>query len=255
MTTPVKTAFPKIQPSNPIKTITALVLPDKPPADPQIEAIRQRLKEQRQPWLKDAGNPPKETPVTPTVTPAVAESPPAKPKVKLKPCSVSVYLTVVEAPERQGLGAVFLADTRQTGGRSIVVKLFKERLLISRALQNQDELVIRFAASLLLTEFLLYSPAGNLHEIRLIGNALRKALGGPWAFTDNCTFLVCTLAAHEMSAVDKLGLFVPTMAPKVPWLTLEATLPEPSGVWQWNPLLDSKKKQKQKAATPEGKQS
>jgi hypothetical protein len=70
----------------------------------------------------------------------------------------------------------------------------------------------------------------------MIGNALRKMLGGPWQWADNLTFLTCELARHDMSAVD--WIFLPSGGKAGPWLTLEAPLPDPSTIWQWNPEIE-----------------
>jgi hypothetical protein len=176
-----------------------------------------------------------------------------KPEAKLVPSKVSVYLQVIEAPAKLGLGQAFLMDARRTGiGRAIGLTLFKERLLISRALSKGDQLTIRFAASLILAEFLVYSRASNLREINLINRALIQQLGGPWPFSDNLTFITCELCRNEITSLDKLGLFEakPTSNP---WMVLEnVPLYEVSPLWQWN-LAAEKPVKKEKKSTGETK--
>ena len=46
---------------------------------------------------------------------ATPEGPPAKPKQVLAPVTVSVYLRVASEPAKEGLGAVFLLDSRRGG--------------------------------------------------------------------------------------------------------------------------------------------
>jgi hypothetical protein len=110
-------------------------------------------------------------------------------------------------------------------------------------------LTIRFLASLLLIECLYYSGASRLDEIRAIRDALTRKLGGPWDWNTNLTCLASVLSAHEISAVD--GLFLPTVGEVKPWLTIEASLPEKSSLWQWNKEQPKPEKNKPKAVTPE----
>jgi hypothetical protein len=175
--------------------------------------------------------------VAPRVQPAKAETPAVKP-VDLVSAKVSVYLSIVPSPAKLGLGQAFLKDTRETGGRAIGLTLFPERLLVSRALAKADQLMIRFCASLLLAEFLVYSPIARLREIAMIGEALRQKLGAPFPFVDNLTFLACELARHEMTSLDTMRLFDTKPAQDQSWLVLEACLPKTPTVWQWNPKLE-----------------
>jgi hypothetical protein len=55
---------------------------------------------------------------------------------------VSIFLAAAPDPEKQGLGAVFPRVTHMSGGREIGIKLFTERLLVSRAFGKSDQLGI-----------------------------------------------------------------------------------------------------------------
>src|ERR1700674_140337 len=69
--------------------------------------------------------------------------------------TVSIFLQAGPEPDKQGLGAVFPRITHKSGGREIAVQLFTERLLVSRAITNGDQLTLRFLGSLLFVEFLV----------------------------------------------------------------------------------------------------
>ena len=78
---------------------------------------------------------------------------------------VSIFLAAAPDPEKQGLGAVFPRVTHMSGGREIGIKLFTERLLVSRAIGKSDQLGLRFIASLLLVEFFVQSQLEQFHRI------------------------------------------------------------------------------------------
>jgi hypothetical protein len=82
------------------------------------------------------------------------------------PSSVSIFLAASPEPDKQGLGAVFPWITHMSGGREIGVKLYTERLLVSRAIGKSDQLGLRFIASLLLVEFFVQSQWSNSIEFR-----------------------------------------------------------------------------------------
>jgi hypothetical protein len=192
---------------------------------------------------------------TPPNAPVTKPEPaPETPKVDVAPAKVSIFLQVISAPEKLGLGQAYLADTRKSGtGRIIGLTLFQERALIAQALEKQDEAIIRFVASVLLIELLTYSKTGRHPEVNAIGKALKQRLGvDSWGFGPNLTCLAIQLAQHEMTALDKLGLFEPP-APNmgIPWITLEdVQLPVESTVWQWNAKLE-RPERKPKTVTPE----
>ena len=158
-------------------------------------------------------------------------------------------------PAKEGLGAVFLKDSRRggdvpKGARGIMVKVFRDMPLIARALEQNDPLPIRFTASLLLCEFLFNSKAARHTEIRAVAESVKKLLGAPWEHSVNLTFLVAKLAAHDVTAFN---VEVPREISKdnppknEPWLTIEADLPSPSTIWQWNRDLP----RVEKKSTPE----
>jgi hypothetical protein len=118
-------------------------------------------------------------------------------------------------------------------------------------LEKQDQLTLRFVASLLVSEYFVYSSACRRPEVRSIGDALRKILGTPFSFADNLTFLACELARHDMSTLDKTGLFDGKSTGE-PWLTIGCDLPIESNIWQWNPKLERPDKKAKKLVTPEG---
>ena len=60
---------------------------------------------------------------------------------------------------------MFPRVTHMSGGREIGIKLFTERLLVSRAIGKSDQLGLRFIASLLLVEFFVQSQWSNSIEI------------------------------------------------------------------------------------------
>jgi hypothetical protein len=130
-----------------------------------------------------------------------------------------------------------------SGGREIGIKLFTERLLVSRAIGKSDQLGLRFIASLLLVEFFVQSPWSNSIEISAIRDALLAQLGGPWPFNANWSFLSGELARNELTAgLEKTGVFsgAKTVAAPWSWFRLECDLPTASTIWQWNPALNRK---------------
>jgi hypothetical protein len=155
--------------------------------------------------------------------------------------SVSTFLVAAPDPEKQGLGAVFPRVTHMSGGREIGIKLFTERLLVSRAIGKSDQLGLRFIASLLLVEFFVQSPWSNSKEISAIRDALLTRLGGPWPFNANWSFLSGELARNELTAgLEKTGVFSGAKTVAAPWFRLECDLPTASTIWQWNPALNRK---------------
>ena len=136
---------------------------------------------------------------------------------------------------------MFPRVTHMSGGREIGIKLFTERLLVSRAIGKSDQLGLRFIASLLLVEFFVQSPWSNSIEISAIRDALLTQLGGPWPFNANWSFLSGELARNELTAgLEKTGVFSGAKTVAAPWFRLECDLPTTSTIWQWNPALNRK---------------
>ena len=136
---------------------------------------------------------------------------------------------------------MFPRVTHMSGGREIGIKLFTERLLVSRAIGKSDQLGLRFIASLLLVEFFVQSPWSNSKEISAIRDALLTQLGGPWPFNANWSFLSGELARNELTAgLEKTGVFSGAKTAAAPWFRLECDLPTTSTIWQWNPALNRK---------------
>jgi hypothetical protein len=152
--------------------------------------------------------------------------------------TVSIFLEARPVPEKQAIGAVFPRVTHMSGGREIGIKLFTERLLVSRAIGKVDQLGVRFFASLLFVEFLVMSRWSNTREISAIRDSLLTQLGGPWQFNANWSFLAAELARNELTAgLDKTGVFPGAKTAAAPWFRLECELPTESTLWQWNPAL------------------
>jgi hypothetical protein len=130
---------------------------------------------------------------------------------------------------------VFPRITHMSGVREIGVKLYTERLLVSRAIGRSDQLGLRFIASLLLVEFFVQPQWSNSIEFRNSRRA-SKQLGGPWPFNANWSFLNGELARNELTAqLDKTGVFPGAKTAAAPWFRLECDLPTTSTIWQWNP--------------------
>jgi hypothetical protein len=128
-----------------------------------------------------------------------------------------------------------------SGGREIGIKLFTERLLVSRAIGKSDQLGLRFIASLLLVEFFVHSPYSSSIEISAIRDALLTQLGGPWPFKANWSFLSGELARNGLTAgLEKTGVFSGAKTAAAPWFRLACDLPTASTIWQWNPALNRK---------------
>ena len=120
--------------------------------------------------------------------------------------TVSIFLQAGPEPDKQGLGAVFPRITHKSGGREIAVQLFTERLLVSRAITNGDQLTLRFLGSLLFVEFLV--KWNESREISAIRDSITNRLGGPWSFHANWTFLTSELARNDLTAsLEKTGIF------------------------------------------------
>jgi hypothetical protein len=169
-----------------------------------------------------------------------------------EPGFVSVFLQAGPEPDKQGLGAVFPRITHKSGGREIAVQLFTERLLVSRAITNGDQLTLRFLGSLLLFEY--FARWNQSPEISAIRESLTKRLGGPWSFRANWTFLTSELARNDLTAnLETTGIFASAKAPKTPqpWFSLECEgLLDPSTLWQWNAALSRPAKREKPLATP-----
>jgi hypothetical protein len=212
-------------------------LPQKPKMKAQPPKIRSAVKPFILPPVKPKTLPPMKLPQE--AKPKIA---PEKPPTNLAPATVSVYLRIASELGKEALGAVFLLDTRcrrdiPGGARAIMVKVFRDRPLISQALERNDPLPIRFTACLLLSEFLFHSKASRGVEIHAIADSVKKLLGAPWEHSVNLTFLTAKLAGHDMTALD---VEVPREVSKdnpprnEPWLDIAAELPNPSTLWQWN---------------------
>jgi hypothetical protein len=178
---------------------------------------------------------------------AKTEAVPKPTPVDTVPCTVAVHLNIVSEPTRDGLGAAWPMDTRESSGtRAIGVSLYREILLVSRALSKGDQLTLRFLASLLLCEFLIASRVSHLREIQDILEGLEKKLGGPFDFRSNFSHLSTILARNEMTAkIDSVFSGKPFV-----WFTLECDLCPVSTLFQWNGAI--RKPDRTKKATAEG---
>lgn len=152
-----------------------------------------------------------------------------------------MFLSAGPEPDKQGLGAVYPLVTHASGGREVKIKLFTERLLVSRAISKADQLTLRFLASLLLVEF--FVRWNQSRELSVIQSTLIERLGGPWPFNANWSLLTVELARHELSAgLDKTGIFGGAKT-VTPWFSLECpNLSQPSTLWQWNPEIPKQAK-------------
>jgi hypothetical protein len=182
-------------------------------------------------------------PITrPTIKPIVAppvkivpEAAVAPPPIKPIPVdrvatTVAVHLEIASEPDRDGLGAAWALDTRESGGRAIGVSLYSELLLVSRALSKGDTLLLRFLASFVVSEFLIASRVSHLKEIQDILDGLETALGGPWKFRSNFSHLSTVLARNDMTAKIE-----PVFERKAfHWLSIPCALRPKSSLHQWN---------------------
>jgi hypothetical protein len=193
--------------------------------------------------------------IKPIVSPAIVTTDaPPKPKPKT-PCKVAVTFEIASDPTRGGLGAAWLHNIRENGpGRVIGVSLYRERVLVSRALSKGDTLLLRFLASLIFCEFLLDSRISKTWEAQDILKGLVRHLGGPWSFRVNFSFLATELAKNDLTAtLDKIL----NATTATPWFNIDCQLPAESRLWQWNaglPKPEYKKKQPKipNEPTPEG---
>jgi hypothetical protein len=182
--------------------------------------------------------PPKISPkiTAPVVTaPVVSKPVPIKP-APLVPCTTHVYLSA-GTDTRTGLGAAYLRVSKYTGGKELGVTLFTDRLLVSRAIQKSDALLVRHLASLLLLECLCASRLAGAIETKAILEGLKAMLGSPWDHPVNISFLTARLSEHEASAAG-VQLLLETPNRVVPWLAIPYQGPTNSGFWQWNAQLE-----------------
>jgi hypothetical protein len=168
------------------------------------------------------------------IVPTKTEAPPAKPiPVDKIATTVAVHLEIATAPDRDGLGAAWAIDTRESAGRVIGVSLYSELLLVSRALAKGDTLVLRYLASLVLCEFFIASRVSHMKEIQDILAALEASLGGPWKFRSNFSHLSTVLARNELTAKIE-----PVFEKKsFHWLSIPCALRKKSSLHQWNAEL------------------